>query len=675
LARDWHADPSAADSGNGSLEHPFSTANAAVAKASPGERVLLAPGIYRELVVVRVAGTAENPIVIESADPKQPAILTGADPVSNWKPLASSDLPEATLPEARNIFFADINWTPKALFAGATEQPLSREPESGWWMAHTTDGKTISSDGLASVHATSLRGADIFFFRAKGVAQQTAAVKEWTGNAPGSSLELETPLFRGQSVTYTDGDRFYLKNSPALISRKGEWATVVTDVGTRLFWWPPDIAALDRAEAPRRESVLDLSGASHIVIRNLQTRQAAVSPSGFGIGLQNAGVADHEDFLIEGCSVYQNQRFGVSISGARKVTMKNCLVVDNSNGVVVSRSRDILIENNEIAWNHNDGLIFAWDLEDAVVRGNIIHHHSRFAHPDNFQTYRGVKNVLLDSNLIVASCQGAHTQQTVDLVARNNIFAGTSANMFHTSGPDKKNTRTEKPGGGYVLENNTFTLFANGAVIVHGAGHKMSGNLFDLRGGKYAYSANVTPQELQSTNNHFSPGNNPPGLLATFSNGQRTEFRDLAQMQTATGLEAGSSSGDPEFASAPSRIVSLDGDRIAECTTEKLVYEGRDAFSTGDHVEFDFDGVDRVVREAGASHIVIAPPLAAPPVTTVLVANWDSHPVGKIDLPPRGGRGSTVPFEAYFRGDFNNDGVRDVPPWPEGITPPRAPGK
>lgn len=672
-ARDWHVRADASAPGDGSGDKPFPTLTAAVPGLAPGDRVVIAPGIYRENVVVSASGTRETPITIESQDAANPAIFSGADALTGWQPLAGSQLKEAGHLHAAEIYYTDIDWAPTSLFAGAAKQLIAREPNSGWFSATTSDGKTISSDGLAGVKAESLADAQIFFFRAKGVEQQFADVQDWSNGTKGTSLDLIEPLFKGRAVPYTEGDRFYLQNHTSFIDRPGEWVSQKTDAGTRLFWWPPSKDSLALAESPRREQVIDLSGANYVTVKNLAIRHAAPSASGFGIGFQNTGATTgaRNGVTIESCTVYQNQRFGVVLNGCNDTTLKNSLITDNSYGVTISKSRNVLVQNNEIAWNLNDGLIIAWDTEDAIVKGNVIHHHSRFAHPDNFQTYRGVKNVLLDSNVLVASGQGAHTQQTVDLTARNNIFAGASANVFFTSGPDNKNTGTEKEGGGYVLENNTFTLFANGAVLIKGPGHKMSGNVFDVRGGTYAYGADVPSAAVESKNNRFAMAHSSHNLLASFKDAKSERFSDLKDLQEKTGLEEGSVFGDPQFPSAPVLVASLDGKRISECTESRLVYDGENAFKPGDHVEFDFDGVDRVVRDADATSIVIDPPLPGAPLTTVLLSNWGSKPVGKINLATNDRRGSTVNFEAYMRGDFDNDGKRNVPAWPEGIASPR----
>jgi hypothetical protein len=96
-----------------------------------------------------------------------------------------------------------------------------------------------------------------------------------------------------------------------------------------------------------------------------------------------------------------------------------------------------------------------------------------------------------------------------------------------------------------------------------------------------------------------------------------------------------------------------------------------DAIQVGDHVEYDFDGVDRVVKETDGESIVISPPLKEAPVTTVTLMQWGKQPVKKLDLAQSSGKGANLNVEAFFQGDFNADGQSDVPPWPPGIANPR----
>ncbi len=660
------------DSNAGSKDAPYKTITAAAQMLGPGDRVLVAPGVYRETLSVSGTGTAEAPAVIESADPANPAIVSGADALTDWKPLAGSSLPEANNPHAAEIFYTDVDWEPAHLFFGAHQQRIARIPTTGWFSVSSTDGQIVNSDQLAAVTADDLSGAAMFYFLAKGVVQTLAPVKGWSQK--GSALEVDRPLFKEGFATFTEADRFYLQNHLSFLTEPGKWVHQKTETGTRVFWWPPNREALALAESPRRIEVVSLGGSSFVVLRGLQVRHGAANPNGFGIGgIEGKGSPDAgRGIVIESCAIYQNQRFGLNLRGIRDGVIRRCLIVDNSYGATISNARNVLIEENQIAWNLNDGLVVAWDAEDIIVRRNAIHHHSRFAHPDNLQTYRGVKNYLLDSNVVMAAGQNAHTQQTVDLIARNNIIGGAVANSFFTSQsqPDSKNTGTEKEGGGYLMENNTFTLFANGAIPISGVGHTFKGNIFDIRGGKYAYGGKITPADLTSTDNLFWQAEARHAQLAALTGEGRKVFNTVEDLQAA-GLEKGSVYEDPKFAKIPLSVVSLDGKKIASNTESRLFFEGTNSFAVGDHVEYDFDGVDRVVRETDGLSIVIDPPLAQAPITTVLLTKWGDQPVGPMDFTTKSPHGAKLNFEAFMRADFDNDGKRDVPEWPAGIQSPR----
>ena len=70
--------------GDGSAQRPFKTISQAAAVAMPGDEVVVAPGIYREDVSPRNAGTARNPIVYRSAVPRG-AVITGAERMDTWE--------------------------------------------------------------------------------------------------------------------------------------------------------------------------------------------------------------------------------------------------------------------------------------------------------------------------------------------------------------------------------------------------------------------------------------------------------------------------------------------------------------------------------------------------------------------------------------------------------------
>ena len=81
----YYVNGNAVNHGNGSKEKPFAHINDAAQVALAGDEVVVMPGIYREYVNPKNAGTEENRIVYRSEQPLG-AIITGAEPLGGWKP-------------------------------------------------------------------------------------------------------------------------------------------------------------------------------------------------------------------------------------------------------------------------------------------------------------------------------------------------------------------------------------------------------------------------------------------------------------------------------------------------------------------------------------------------------------------------------------------------------------
>ena len=100
----YYVSASAAQGGNGTKESPFSTIQAAAEIAKAGDEVIVAPGIYREAVNPRNAGTEDARITYRSEE-KGKAVITGAEPVTDWEQVEGS-VWKCSVP---NSLFGDYN--------------------------------------------------------------------------------------------------------------------------------------------------------------------------------------------------------------------------------------------------------------------------------------------------------------------------------------------------------------------------------------------------------------------------------------------------------------------------------------------------------------------------------------------------------------------------------------
>ena len=78
-----YVDANAGRDGNGSEEMPFKRINDAARIAQAGDEVIVMPGVYREYVDPKNAGTSDKRIVYRSAEPLG-AEITGAELLTGW---------------------------------------------------------------------------------------------------------------------------------------------------------------------------------------------------------------------------------------------------------------------------------------------------------------------------------------------------------------------------------------------------------------------------------------------------------------------------------------------------------------------------------------------------------------------------------------------------------------
>ncbi len=139
-AREWFvaaSNPAADDSGDGSVEHPLRTINAAAQLAQPGDVVTVGAGIYREWISPARGGTEEAPIVYRSV-PAHAAIVRGTEPFDGqWQ----------AVPDDKGVFIAKLP-TESFLF----DNPFARpKPGEGNVVPRKTDDIPKPARGMVFI--------------------------------------------------------------------------------------------------------------------------------------------------------------------------------------------------------------------------------------------------------------------------------------------------------------------------------------------------------------------------------------------------------------------------------------------------------------------------------------------------------------------------------------------
>src|SRR5690606_4297905 len=74
------------DSGPGTQARPFKTINQAAQVLQPGERVVIAEGVYREMIRPARGGTGPDKMISYEAAPGANVVVKGSKVVTNWVP-------------------------------------------------------------------------------------------------------------------------------------------------------------------------------------------------------------------------------------------------------------------------------------------------------------------------------------------------------------------------------------------------------------------------------------------------------------------------------------------------------------------------------------------------------------------------------------------------------------
>jgi hypothetical protein len=322
------------------------------------------------------------------------------------------------------------------------------------------------------------------------------------------------------------------------------------------------------------------------------------------------------------------------------------------------------VEENEIGHNSIDGVVVSWESSDITVERNYIHHHLLWAHPDNMQLYREVKDIRILDNLFLAGGESIMMSQTSDGLIKGNMIVGCVAYSLifgHKSAQD------------YRIHNNTIAFCGNGCIMMTAQGYDVRENVLMTGRGSPVCSVRGVKGYEGERNLFFNAHGIKDKPIVVSDQGWHRTFREY---QRATGYDRTSVFGDPRFQNAPVYFAVIDSKQLADCSRERLFLKGGELIRLGSFVEVNFDGVLRKVIGGSRGAITISPALPTKPIVPGLICGWEDNSDLSLDLQlmanspgaklsaSGGPVGSTIDIAAYRRGDFDADGVRDLPAVP-----------
>jgi hypothetical protein len=503
---------------------------------------------------------------------------------------------------------------------------------------------------------------------------------QWEGGTLAIRLDSTHSLVRGPITKYDAGkheltakfgkgrtgdivpvkDTYCIEAAVAAIAEPGEYAFDARATPVKLYIWPQKEA--NPSEQPVETRALGPilvtwgEGVSFVTFQDLEARLGA----GSGFGADGKTAKGAHDIRIEHCVGHHNVRAGCSLVGQEKVSIRRSLFCRNNFGVIASQVKDVAIEECYVLGNDEDGVVYSWGARDVRLSRSTVADHWWDNHPDNFQVYRDVTNLSIDSCLFFDGGQGFMLAEANSAKITNNMMVGT-----HIKGLIGNRDVSD-----FQMEHNTIAFTGLQPVSFGGPRAVFKDNL--VLPGSDRQQAGIRHKTAVADYNLFyklagGDGDNNFGQPNTHSKYEAPKLRCAPpEMRSFIIMRWGEEAKAILAKNTPGKFY-LQNDKPAT-----------DHFKVGDWVEVNFDGVPRKVTEATADYVAFDPPLKKlHHWWSDTIVNWRDRKDFAWDLrladgsPGKGmasdGKdvGSSIDMTAYLKGDFDGDGKRDVPELPE----------
>lgn len=363
----YYVSPDGADSNPGTEPRPFATLGKACDILGPGDTCWLREGVYREVLRPVRSGKSDKTITF-SGYPGERAIISAADPLARWE-YAGDGIYSTRMPwslgDANQMFYGE-NMQPEACWPAPGRDPLFRPRRAKVEMG---DDHTLVCPAIPTVH-DNWEGAKLWCAGGQGWIC-------WTRTVLAHDPETHTITFaEGQKKWYKPrkGSLFCLRGHRGALRKPGQW--LYDAAAQKMFVIPLDgLKPIDgNWAAKRRKDVADLSGLSHIHIRDI---------SCLGGGIRTDAATKH--VVLDGMTARYvahdytrdvSQTDGIMLMG-HHILAVNCDFGYSSGSILTVGGTDNRVINCHL---HHGGYAGLWNGAVRLCGRRIVFSHNTVRH-------------------------------------------------------------------------------------------------------------------------------------------------------------------------------------------------------------------------------------------------------------------------------------------------------
>jgi len=485
------------DANPGAAERPFRSIQRAAKVMQPGDTCLVRGGLYRETVRPARSGEEGKPITF-AAYGGESVVVSGADPISGWRPWEG------------HIYSAQTDLVFEQLFVDGRMMNLARWPNApldpmrpAWAVAGKGTGANRIVD--PKLPEADLNGAVMHILPGAHWVSWTRPIREYDARA--HAFQFDGNWNQDPAHAVREGSLYYLAGAPALLDAPGEWCL---DGRSEVKLWTPesDDPSRRRVEVKRRDLAFDLGGRAHVNLQGFRIFAATISLAdaehcrvaqchlrhashfaqcdGWGTQIHSGVLISGHDNEFRECSVVYSAGNGVALLGEHNA-VRNCLIrnVDymavDCGAIWAEGARNVIVGNtlceagrsalvhrtlkaSLIAYNdmYHAGLLtsdlgitycYATDGAGTVIAYNRVHHNQARATGVGIYIDNASSNFIIHHNVSYSNPDSGIRLNTPshDNLVFNNTVVSSGNSLGYWGAEDNKDQ------AGCRVVNNIFT--------------------------------------------------------------------------------------------------------------------------------------------------------------------------------------------------------------------------